>query len=137
MWWTAFYDNFGEGGTLIAERTLGDDRKGSAMNEMTPREILDAIGEGLEETALLLTVLGYDAMQGRPGRHLLNNALERRGFGRPIDEQQIDKLQAYRPYPDEWVRAIAQAVTGRPDAPLDEVITTLKQQPVAPTTGPT
>jgi hypothetical protein len=100
------------------------------MNEMTPREILDAIGEGLEETTLLLTVLGDDAMQGKPGRHRLNNALERRGFGRPIDEQQIDKLQVCRPYPDEWLRAIAQAVTGRADAPLGEVIATLKRQPV-------
>jgi hypothetical protein len=75
MWWTAVYDNFGEGGTLIAERTLGDDRKGSGMNEMTPMEILDVIGEGLEETALLLTVLGYDAMQGRPRTPSLKQCL--------------------------------------------------------------
>jgi hypothetical protein len=30
---------------------VGDDRKGKEMTELTPREILDAIRRGLEETA--------------------------------------------------------------------------------------
>lgn len=94
------------------------------MTEMTAREILDAIREGLEETALLIA-LGYDATQGRPGRHLLNNALERRGFGRPIDEQQIDRLE---PYPDEWVKDVAEAVIGRRDATVNEVVSRVKQR---------
>src|SRR5437016_54410 len=96
------------------------------MTEMTPREILDAIHEGLEESALL-TALGYDPTQGRPGRHLLNNELERQGYGRPIDEQEFDRLRPHRPFPDDWIQAIAAAVTGRLDAPLREVIAILKQ----------
>jgi hypothetical protein len=64
------------------------------MTEMTPRRILDAIREGLEESALL-TALGYDATQGRLGRHLLNNELERRGYGRPIHEQDFDQFRTY------------------------------------------
>lgn len=96
------------------------------MTDMTPRDILDAVHQGLEESALL-TALGYDATQGRPGRQLLNNALERRGFGRPIHERGFDPLKPYQPYPDEWMEAIAGAVTGRRNAPLREVISTLKQ----------
>ena len=42
------------------------------MPDLTPRMILDAIHEGLEESALLVAQ-GYDPSQGRP-----------------------------RPYPDEW-----------------------------------
>jgi hypothetical protein len=99
------------------------------MTDMTPRRILDAIHEGLEESALL-AALGYDATQGRPGRHLLNNALERQGYGRPIDEQAIDQLSGYSPYPDEWIQAIAGAVTGRPNAALREVVAALKQRTV-------
>jgi hypothetical protein len=96
------------------------------MTGLTPRRILDAVQEGLEESALL-TALGYDATQGRPGRNLLNNALERRGYGRPIEEQTPD-LQAYRPFPDEWMQAIARAITGDPDASPHEVIAALKKQ---------
>jgi hypothetical protein len=33
---------------------VGDDRKGKTMTEKTPREILDAIDEALEETAARL-----------------------------------------------------------------------------------
>lgn len=95
------------------------------MTEMTPRTILDAIHVGLEESALL-SALGYDATQGRPGRHLLNNALERRGCGRPIREQGPDPLQPHRPYPDEWIQAIVTAVSGRPTVPLPEVIAILR-----------
>jgi hypothetical protein len=98
------------------------------MPDLTPRRILDAIHEGLEESALL-TALGYDASQGRPGRELLNNALERRGYGRPISGEGLDRLKAYQPYPDEWIRTIAHAVTGRPDAPIGEVIAALRRDP--------
>jgi hypothetical protein len=42
----------------------------------------------------------------------------------------IDRLQAYRAYPDEWIQAIAGAITGRPNAPLHEVISTLKQKTI-------
>ena len=98
------------------------------MTDMTPREMLDAIHEGIEESALL-AALGYDPAQGRPGRHLLNNVLERRGFGRPIDERQPDRFLPYQPYPDEWVRAIVRAVTGRVNAPLHEATDKLRQAP--------
>ena len=101
------------------------------MTELTPRRILDAIHEGLEESALL-AALGYDASQGRPGRHLLNNALERRGYGRPIDEQGLDMLQPYQPYPDRWIQVITQAVSGRSNTPLREVIAILKRKAVKP-----
>ncbi len=93
---------------------------------MTPRNILDAIHEGLEETALF-AALGYDATQGRPSCRLLNNALERRGYGRPIDEQAAA--------PDEWIRAIAKTISGRPDAPLHEVILMLTQKAANPPVG--
>ena len=97
------------------------------MTGLTPRGILDAIHEGLEESAVL-SALGYDPTQGRPGRNLLNNALERRGYGRPIGEQTSEGFQSYRPYPDEWIQAITEAVTGRPNASLHEVIAILKKQ---------
>jgi hypothetical protein len=95
------------------------------MSDLTPRKTLDAIHEGVMESALL-AALGYDPSQGRPGRALLNNALQLRGYGRPISEQDWDRLTAYHPYPDEWVRTIANAVTGRPDAPIGEVIAVLR-----------
>jgi hypothetical protein len=98
---------------------------------MTPRQILDAIDEGLEETALLIA-LGYDAAQGRPGRHLLNNALEKYGYGRPIGETGPDELRPYRPYPDQWIRDIVTAVSGRPDTPLREVIALLRDKAAIP-----
>ena len=98
------------------------------MPDLTPRKILDAIHEGLMESALL-AALGYDPSQGRPGRSLLNNALERQGYGRPISEHGWDRLAAYQPYPDEWIRVIAGAVTGRPNASISEVITALKHGP--------
>jgi hypothetical protein len=98
------------------------------MPDLTPRRILDAVHEGLMESALL-AALGYDPSQGRPGRALLNNALERRGYGRPISEQGWDRLTAYQSYPDEWIRAIASAVTSRPNAPIGEVIAALKHGP--------
>jgi hypothetical protein len=98
------------------------------MPDLTPRKILDAIHEGLEESALLVA-LGYNSSQGRPGRTLLNNALERRGYGRPITEQGLDRMKPYRPYPDEWIQTIACAVTGRPNAPIRDVIKALKHGP--------
>jgi hypothetical protein len=98
------------------------------MPDLTSRRILDAIHEGLMESALL-TAIGYDPTQGRPGRALLNNALERLGYGRPIGEYDWDRLTAHQPYPDEWVRAIASAVTGRRDASINEVIATLRHGP--------
>jgi hypothetical protein len=100
------------------------------MRDLTPRQILDAIDEGLRESALLVA-LGYDASQGRPGRALMNNALELRGYGRPIEEAEPGEMQAYQPYPDDWVRTVAGAVTGRPDAPIGEVIAVLKHGPSA------
>jgi hypothetical protein len=102
------------------------------MTEMTPRKILDAVHEGLEESALL-TALGYEASQGRPGRHLLNNALERQGYGRPIDEQGIDPLRPHQTYPDEWIQAIVKAISGRPNTPVREVIAILRQRAAKPT----
>ena len=98
------------------------------MPDLTPRQILDAIHEGLEESALL-AALDYDPSQGRPNRALLNNALELRGYGRPLTEQGPDRMRAYQPYPDEWIRAITSAVTGRPDAAISEVIRALKHGP--------
>ena len=98
------------------------------MPDLTPRRILDAIHEGLEESALLVA-LGYNASQGRPGRTLLNNALERRGYGRPISERDWDRLAAYQPYPNGWIRSIALVVTGRPDTPIGEVIAVLRHGP--------
>ncbi len=84
--------------------------------------------EGLEESALLVA-LGYDPSQGRPGRDLLNNVLELRGHGRPINEQPPDLLRASRSFPDEWIRAISGAITGRPNAPIGEVIAALRHGP--------
>ena len=101
------------------------------MPDLTPRGILDAIHEGVMESALL-AALGYDPSQGRPGRALLNNALERRGYGRPISEQSWDRLTASQPYPDEWIRIIARAVTGRPNASIGEVIAAPKHGPSNP-----
>ena len=95
------------------------------MPDLTAKGILAAVHEGLEESALL-AALGYDPSQGRPGRALLNNALERRGYGRPIDEQGLDCPRAYQPYPDEWIQTIAGVVTGHPDTPIGEVIAALK-----------
>jgi hypothetical protein len=92
-----------------------------AMPDLTPRQILGAIHEGLEESALLVA-LDYDPSQGRPNRSLLNNVLELRGYGRPITEQGLENTRAY----DEWIRAIARAVTGRPNTPIGEVIAALK-----------
>jgi hypothetical protein len=94
--------------------------------DLTPRQILAAIDEGLHEAALL-TALGYEVTQGRPGRHLLNNALERRGYGRPLSEPEPDRLRPYQSYPDDWVQTVAKAVSGRADASLHEVIETLKR----------
>src|SRR5258707_15495258 len=101
------------------------------MADLTPRKILDAIHEGLEESALL-AALGYDASQGRPGGRLLNNALEQRGYGRPMDEQLLVRLGAHQAYPDEWIQAVAKAVSGRADAPLREIIAILKKRDVNP-----
>jgi hypothetical protein len=95
------------------------------VQESTARKTLDVIQEGVEEAALL-AALGYEASSGRPGRILLNNALERCGYGRPISEQTAD-LAPYRPYPDTWKQEIAKAVTGRPDAPLHEIADTLRK----------
>jgi len=98
------------------------------MSNLTPRQILDAIHEGLQESALL-AALGYEASQGRPGRALLNNALQRRGYGRPLGENGPDRMKPLQPFPDEWIQTIARAVTGRPDAPIGEVIAALKHAP--------
>jgi hypothetical protein len=104
---------------------VGSYLQGITMTDMTPRKMLDAIHEGLEESALL-TALGYDPTQGRPGRHLLNDVLEKCGFKRPIDEQPPERWMPYQPYPKEWIRDIVRGVTGRVDAPLVEAITKLK-----------
>ncbi len=99
------------------------------MKSMTPRTILDSVYEGLQEGALL-TALGYDPTQGRPGRHLLNNLLQLRGFERLIDEQTSDQWKPYQSYPKEWIRDIVKGVTGCADAPLDEAIAKLKRASV-------
>lgn len=135
----SLYDNGGNEPILIARRarwrtrgarrrTLGTDGKNVAMADLTPTQILDAIDEGVRESALL-AALGYDPSQGRLGRMLLNNALERRGYGRPISEQGPDPMRAYPPNPGNWVQTIADAVTGRPDAPIGEIIAVLKHGP--------
>jgi hypothetical protein len=56
--------------------------------------------------------------------------LEYRGYGRPIHAGELEKLEPYCPYPDEWMRAIAGAVTGRPNASIREIIAALKQKNV-------
>jgi hypothetical protein len=76
----------------------------------------------------LLAAVGYDPSQGRLSRRLLNNALANLGYGRPIDERQPDPLPTRHRSPDEWIQAIAEAVTGRPDAPIAEVVAALKQR---------
>ena len=98
------------------------------MLDMTPQRMSDAIREGLEEASMLVA-LGYEASQGRPGPFLLNNALELRGYGRPIPSP--EPSQRCEPFPDEWLRIIAQAVTGRPDAAPNEVAATLWKTPRA------
>jgi hypothetical protein len=80
------------------------------MPDLTPRGILDAIHEGVMESALLAA----------------------RGYGRPISEQSWDRLTASQPYPDEWIRIIARAVTGRPNASIGEVIAAPKHGPSNP-----
>jgi hypothetical protein len=96
------------------------------MSNLTSRQILDAIHEGLELSALLAT-LGYEASRGRPGRALLNDALQLGGYGRPLTDLGPDRTGPRQSFPDEWVRDIARAVTGRPDPPVGEVIATLKR----------
>ena len=96
------------------------------MTSMTPRKILDSVHQGLQEGALL-TALGYDPTLGRPGRHLLNNLLQLRGFERLIDERTPDQWKPYQPYPKEWIRGIVKGVTGRADAPLNEAIAKLRR----------
>jgi hypothetical protein len=95
------------------------------MADMTPKGRLDAIRDGLEESALLVA-LGYEAAQGRPNIHRLNDALELWGYGRPIPDWGPER-PPYRTLPDGWLAAVAEAVTGRPDAPVREVIAALKR----------
>jgi hypothetical protein len=96
------------------------------MPDMTPRRMSEAIREGLEEAAMLVA-LGYEASLGRPSPFVPNNALELRGYGRPIPPPHPFRPQ--EPFPDEWIRIIAQAVTGRPDATPNEVAAMLRKTP--------
>jgi hypothetical protein len=107
-------------------RAMAADPRGDRMT-LTPREMGHAADRALLESALL-AALGYDPSHGRLGRQLLNNYLQRLGYGRPIDERSPDPLRPYVTYPDEWVRAVAEAVTGRPDALIGEVIAALKRR---------
>lgn len=95
---------------------------------MTPQRISDAIHEGVELSAMLVA-LGYEACQGRPGRFLLNNALELRGYGRPIPAP--PPSQPANGFSLDWMPIIAQAVTGRSDASANEVAATLWKTPRA------
>lgn len=103
------------------------------MSELTPKRILTAFDDALERSSRwprLLRALGFDMEQGRPGPPLLNNALERRGFGRIIDE--TEKLEAmFSTYPDRWWFAIAQEVTGNRDASVNTVMDALADSSVS------
>jgi hypothetical protein len=97
------------------------------MSELTGRQILDAFDGALELSSRwprLLKTLGFDMAMGRPGPLLLNNALENRGFGRPIDESDSLK-KMLRQYPDAWWFAIARETTGREDATVQQVVDAL------------
>jgi hypothetical protein len=98
------------------------------MTQMSPREILDAVRDGLDMEARwrrLLEALGYDPDQGRPGLPLLNDALERRGFRRVLKADEAMRPFLEPPYPDEWWYEIAEEITGRRDARTDEVLAKL------------
>jgi len=99
------------------------------MTAMTPRELLNAFDEGLEIASSwprLLTALGFDPDQGRPGPLLLNNALEQRGYRRVLDESDSFKMLTDAAYPDSWWRAVAREVAGRDNATVDDVVSRLR-----------
>ncbi len=97
------------------------------MNHLSSKEVFDAFEHALEVSSRwprLLRSLGFDMSVGRPGPLLLNNALEYRGFRRVVDE--ADSLrQLIRDYPDAWWFAVAQEVTGRRDATVQQVVDVL------------
>jgi len=101
------------------------------MTELTSRQILSAIDAGLEEAARwpqLLKALDFDNFAGRPGPLLINNALQKRGFRRVLDEADSMRLAIEPRYPDAWWYAIASEVGGRPDASVSDVVGELKRR---------
>jgi hypothetical protein len=97
-----------------------------SLSDLAPRRVLDAIHSGLQEAALLVA-LGYDSRQGPPSARLLNDALERRGFGRPVGDFDKAGAGSCRSGLEAWVPVIAEAVTGRSGAPVGEVILALRR----------
>lgn len=98
------------------------------MSNFSPRQILDAFHSALENSSRwprLLKSLGFDIEISRPGPRLLNDALEKRGFRRVINED--DSLRKmFRQYPDDWWFAIATETTGRADASVSDVVAALR-----------
>ncbi|HEX2592186.1 MAG TPA: hypothetical protein VHL34_11860 [Rhizomicrobium sp.] len=104
------------------------------MSDKTARELLDAIGEGLEAASRwpqLLSALGFEPEQGRPGPLLLNNALQRLGYRRALDEGDSMILLAERSFPDAWWKRIAAEVTGNSHAKVEDVVARLRHAPRA------
>ncbi|HEY0107181.1 MAG TPA: hypothetical protein VGB91_13950 [Rhizomicrobium sp.] len=99
------------------------------MTTLTSKQMLTAIDTALEESSRwprLLQMFGCDMSVGRPGPLWLNDALVERGFQRVVDER--DSVRTMRPnsdYPDAWWLAIAQEVTGRRDATVQQVVDAL------------
>src|ERR1700733_6926558 len=101
------------------------------MTELTSRQILSAVAEGLEEAARwpqLLTALGFDIDAGRPGPILINNALQKRGFRRVLDETDSIRLVIEPRYSDDWWYVIAKEVSGRRDARVGDVVAELRKR---------
>jgi hypothetical protein len=101
------------------------------MTELSSRQILSAIDDGLEEAGRwpqLLRALGFDIDAGRPGPVLINNAMQKRGFRRVLDEKESIRLAIESRYPDEWWFAIAGETARRPDAKVADVVGELKKR---------
>jgi len=100
------------------------------MTRLTSKEVFKALDEGLEAASRwprLLPELGFAPEQGRPGALLLNNAFQRLGFGRVLDEDDSLRLLLDEPLPDVWWQRIALAITGNASSTVDQVVTRLRQ----------
>jgi hypothetical protein len=87
------------------------------MNHMAPQGMLKAFDDALEVSSRrprLLKALGLQS--ATVNSRLLNDALQRRGFGRILEEDEMLDTS------DGWWPAIAERVTGRRDASINEVV---------------
>ena len=110
---------------------MANDQQRPTIANMTPSAILAAVDDALEETGRwtqLLRALEFDPNAGRPGSVLLNNALEKRGFGRPLSETDGFWLLRNPGFPEEWWRRISTATVGKDHSSTAEVVAVLRQR---------